>query len=172
MNNDQTLLSSTLLTTGMVSLHVMRVGAPVDVELVIEQHVPMQSRWGWTMSTWEEGQQIKRHHLNLCFPKRGLVEARLAGDRLVQAVLWMLQPGERISMGIQDAADTFWGAFDVAPAAALVSKLPDGAPTELKLTGCSPGAVVKLGAKETMPKSAVLVGMDLLPVVQRTNWME
>ena len=159
--NDYTVLENRFIfASGLQYLHVMRVGEPVDVETVLRERVPGQSRdWYVDLQPYEEGQALKRYHLELFYPYRGGLRLLTDGEKpgLVHGIFWRRTGRERMSVIIQDAADAYWARYDAIPSMALVQSRPKNAPEKMTLGGCCQGVEIVIREAAWMPKACVIV---------------
>jgi hypothetical protein len=163
MSDDFEVLESSFdYWSGLNRLKVMRVGAPVDVDIVIEKVVPQHCRdWVLDSGEYSEGKTITRHYIDIYYPYRDLINVQPHEwdgkfESLVPGCFWRRTDKSRISQLIQNAADLYWGTFDCPP---LLAVLPVSvkAPIEMVLSGCCDGQKISIRNATWMPKACVIV---------------
>ena len=158
MNSQTVVVDNYLSRFGLRGVHLMRMGAAVDVEAARARWVPGEAE-EVTRIAYEEA-ALGAHHLVLCWPAREVVRLERE-DRKTDAVMWWV--GERSWLGegkatLREAVDLAGSLFKLRlgrpPARAMVRKLPKGATPTLPVAGAGE---VTLAEEEWVPAGYVVV---------------
>jgi len=116
------IVENELLETGVRVMHVLRMGAPVELDAFLDVVPPFGRE---TLVSWaDEEAMLGVHHLWLVWNVRELMDGR---------VYWWLRPGETLRDGIHEAATLFCVETGDWPEVAWVRAMPSGGQVEVEV---------------------------------------
>lgn len=160
---EEVLIENSLSMLGLRTLHIMRMGGPVNLDHWLEL-APCVCR-ELVQAYRSEEKELGVHHLTLFWPTREITRFRYPDGSQADGVMWHIgkswyDPAKLASL--REAADwaamTYQMAFGCKPTRCLVGKIAEGWKMEFEVEGDGAGPIqLQLVEEAWVPKSFIVL---------------
>lgn len=164
----EVMLENSMSREGVWTVHIIRMGQPVEVEPWLER-VPAMDFSTLETRRWVE-KDMGMHHLHLAGNVQDVIEMRWPnGDRERAAFWWAKRTGLREAA--RQAAERFWIAEGMEPGEVVVREIPKGAGKTLEVRALGKTAELRITAARWAPRGYVVVRSEAAARIRGGVWI-